>query len=249
MPDEHDGLAPVIPLFGDRSPSGDGSPARERRVSARDVAGDEISADDGPPAPAEATWRTEWDDDPEEQPAAHRKGGSADLADDDVDPEAERDLAEQTLLKKLRTRSLSVREARAVVAERDLDDETVDAVIRVFERHGYLDDAALAGQLVHSGVDRKGQGRQVIAQTLAKRGIPRDIADAALDELPDDDLERALEFARTKARSMTSLDRDTALRRLVGQLSRRGYGGSLAMTAARQALDEGGGSRSSVRFR
>jgi regulatory protein len=52
-----------------------------------------------------------------------------------------------------------------------------------------------------------------------------------------------------KARSMSSLDRDTALRRLVGQLSRRGYGGSVAMTAARQALDENGSGGSGVRFR
>jgi regulatory protein len=142
-----------------------------------------------------------------------------------------------------------MREARAVVAQHDLDGETVDAVIRGFVRHGYLDDAALAEQLVHSGLDRKGQGRQVIAQTLAKRGISREVADAALAELPDDDADRALDFARTKARSMASLDRDTALRRLVGQLSRRGYGGSVAMTAARQALDENGSGGSGVRFR
>jgi regulatory protein len=75
------------------------------------------------------------------------------------------------------------------------------------------------------------------------------VADAALAELPDDDADRALDFARTKARSMSSLDRDTALRRLVGQLSRRGYGGSVAMTAARQALDENGSGGSGVRFR
>ena len=94
----------------------------------------------------------------------------------------------------------------------------------------------------------KGQGRQVIAQSLAKRGVPRDVADAALATLPDDDYERAIEFARGKARSLQSLDRDTALRRLTGQLARRGYGGSIAMTAARTALDEQA-SGSSVRFR
>ena len=154
------------------------------------------------------------------------------------------------MLKKLRARSLSVREARAVVAERDLDDDAVEGVLDGFLRRGYLDDAALAEQLIHAGVDRKGQGRQVIAQTLAKRGIPRDVADAALAALPDDDLDRALEFARTKARSLRDVDRDTALRRLTGQLARRGYPGSVAMTAARQALDEQGGSgRSGVRFR
>jgi regulatory protein len=240
---EHDELAPVIPLFGGRSPRRDRPPTpgpQEVDVARAD--------DDGPLAHGAldddaATWRTEWDDDPDERVTA-----SVDTADHATDNEAERLIAEQTLLKKLRTRSLSVREARTAIAERDLDAETMDAVIRGFLRHGYLDDAALAEQLVHSGLDRKGQGRHAVAQTLAKRGIPRDVAEAALAELPDDDVERALEFARGKARTMSSLDRDTALRRLVGQLSRRGFPGSVAMTAARQALDEGGAG-STVRFR
>ncbi|WP_435526286.1 regulatory protein RecX [Microbacterium elymi] len=106
-----------------------------------------------------------------------------------------------------------------------------------FIRRGYLDDRALADQLVYSAVERKGQGRMVIAQSLAKRGIPRDVVDAAMTALPDDDADRALEFARQKARSMRALDHEVALRRLVGQLARRGYGVG-ALDAARQALDE-----------
>ena len=119
-----------------------------------------------------------------------------------------------------------------------------------FCRRGYLDDAALAGVLVTSGVERKGQGRVALSRALAQRGIPREVIDGALDELPDDDDERALEFARTKARSMSRLDHDTALRRLVGQLSRRGYNGAVAMKAAKAALREAtfGGPTSGVRF-
>ncbi|MET0297956.1 MAG: regulatory protein RecX [Microbacterium sp.] len=219
-----DSLAPVIPLFGGPAPTAP-EPRQGQEVGHR---------------PA---WNATWADDPAREPAATPE----DDPDDDAD--AERELAEKALLRKLRTRSLSLREARAVVAERQLDAHTVDAVIDGFVRLGYLDDAALAEQLVHSAVDRKGQGRQAIAQTLAKRGIPRDVADAAIAEMPDDDAERALEFARTKARSMSSLEPDAALRRLMGQLARRGYGGSVAMGAAKQALSEAGGSRSGVRFR
>ncbi|WP_245570374.1 regulatory protein RecX [Microbacterium luticocti] len=145
--------------------------------------------------------------------------------------------AEQRLLKKLRTRSLSVREARAVLVENGMTGPDADALVGRFVHRGYLDDRALAEQLVHSAVERKGQDRMVIARTLATRGIPRDVIDAALAEMPDDDAERALDFARHKARSMHGLERDVALRRLVGQLTRRGYG-SAALDAARQALDE-----------
>lgn len=221
---ERDELAPVIPLFGGAAPE-------RPQVIAGPPDTTDASADTG-------QWHPTW--------ASDRPGRDV-VGDNDAATRAE--LAEKALLKKLRTRSLSVAEARAMLREHELDDAAAEHVLATMQEYGYLDDAALAEQLVHSGVDRKGQGRQLIAQTLAKRGIPRDIADGVLADLPDDDLERALEFARGKARSLRSLDRDTALRRLVGQLARRGYGGSLAMTAARIALDEGPARPTGVRFR
>lgn len=169
--------------------------------------------------------------------------------------DAMRDTAEQLLVRKLRSRSLSISESRMVLKgyEQDrvrLEAGVIDDIIDDFCRRGYLDDAVLAEQLVTSGVGRKGQGRVALSRALSQRGLPRDVIDAALDELPDDDAERALDFARTKARSLSRLDGDTALRRLVGQLSRRGYNGSVAMNAAKTALAEAsfGGPRSGVRF-
>lgn len=215
------GLAPVIPLFGGSVSTQ--SPTQRSTPPAAAA------------SPAEPSWNATWAADPDgesDEEAFDDKGGV------NEDASIDRELAEKNLLKKLRTRSLSIREARVVVRERDLGAEEVEDILETFVRRGYLDDKALAEQLVHSAVDRKGQGRQVISQALAKRGIPRDVADAVIAELPDDDADRALEFARTKARSMGSLDRDTALRRLSGQLSRRGYGGSTAFSAARTALDE-----------
>lgn len=235
---EREALAPVIPLFGGRSPQ---TPAVEH------TRGD-VRPDQETPA-----WNSTWAGAPPRARvgavAESGDGGDGDDGDGDGDPSALREAAESSLLRKLRSRSLSIREARTVLTQTDLPGDQVDDVIDAFVRLGYLDDAALAEQLMHAAVDRKGHGRQVIAQTLAKRGIPRDVADAAIDELPDDDADRALEFARTKARSLSSLDHDTALRRLMGQLARRGYPGSVAMNAAKLALTEAGSTRSGVRFR
>jgi regulatory protein len=265
---EHEALAPVIPLFGGPVPTAP-RPTRTRPASGDvDVASGDVDralSDAG--AHGEGDVAAELDDvvsvdsSSDDSLTDVAAGGVAEAwhptwADDrpqlgpSVDSEhAENlELAEKVLLKKLRTRSLSVSEARGVLREYSLDAAEVDHLIAQMDEYGYLDDAALADQLIHAGADRKCQGRQAIAQTLAKRGIPREVADVALAELPDDDLERALEFARSKARSLQSLDRDTALRRLTGQLARRGYG-SLAMTAARIALDEGSrGSGGGVRF-
>ncbi len=169
--------------------------------------------------------------------------------DDDDEPGVDVEAATQALVKRLRTRQLSAKEAQGLLSERGLDAGTIEGVIADFQARGYLDDARLVEQLVYAATSRKGQGRRAISQTLSGRGIPRDVIDAALDELPDDEAERALDFARQKARSMGSLDREAAVRRLHGQLSRRGFGGSMAMTAAKQALDEAGVGSSQVRFR
>ena len=226
-----DGLAPVIPLFGARPaagrPTSEAPPHHEA-----DLLPEPLQEAQG------AVWRSTWEDD---VVARGRRSGDAPESPHGASGEGVPvALAEKQLLKKLRTRSLSILEARGVLLGLGTAPADVDLLIEAFVNRGYLDDAALAEQLVHIGLDRKGQGRRVIAQILAQRGVPRDVTDAALLALPDDDSERALDFARGRARSLRSLDRETALRRLTGQLARRGYGGSVAFDAARVALDEVG---------
>lgn len=229
---ESERLAPVIPLFG-----GDAADARVSSASAnqpQDEAGPRDPQPGSPtvfPGPSgheggvgDLSWHPTWTEEPVD---AAWEDDIATVVDD----------AEAALIKRLRTRSLSEREASQFLRERELGDAAIDHVIDRMRSLGYLDDSALAEQLVHSGVERKGQGRAMLVQTLSARGIPREVVDEALDALPDDDADRALEFARQKARTMRDLDRDTALRRLSGQLARRGYGAS-ALTAARQALEE-----------
>lgn len=235
-----DGIAPVIPLFGGPR----GVEAAEAGTTVPGTAGTAPPAGvEGArprrrPVPSPHTWHTTWDDldaDADAEPVASR--GAADVAG------AAREAAHERALRRLRSRQLSTAEVRTLLREpgtdgRRLDDADVDDVLRAMTRQGYLDDARLAEQLVHIGVDRKGQGRRAVARTLAARGIPGDVAGDALRALRDDDDERALEFAHDKVRAMRRLDRDTAVRRLVGQLSRRGYPASVALSAARRAWDD-----------
>lgn len=218
-----DRLAPVIPLFS-------GKMTRASALEPHEA-----------PAEPRPTAMTPYSSAPSHRPAQPPE--EVDL--DDVARHAE-----EALVRKLRARSLSVSEARQVLRGQGLDAAGVDDVIDRFCERGYLDDALLAEHLVISGIERKGQGRVALSRALAQRGVPRDVIDTALGDLPDDDAERALEYARSKARSLSRLDFDTALRRLMGQLARRGYGGSVAMTAARTALTEAslGGPATGVRF-
>jgi regulatory protein len=171
-------------------------------------------------------------------PAADGDGGEGSTAVD----------VDETLTRRLRRSALSEREARAFLAQRGFDARLVETTIERFTTRGWIDDAVLAEQLLYAGTTRKGQGRRAIAQTLTSRGIAREVADAALTTLPDDDDDRALEYARSKAYGLRSYDLDTAMRRLMGQLARRGYSGTAASTAARAALTEQRGT-GGVQFR
>ncbi|MDR2998167.1 MAG: recombination regulator RecX [Microbacterium sp.] len=257
---DDDRLAPVIPLFGGTQKNTDsgGVPRRTGEAGLWRSTWDEREAeprtDPGARHPAHGVpARATDEDEPAKAPRLRAlrttSGMDADDEESAPDPDRIRSAAEDALVRKLRSHAMSVSEARTVLRTAGLPGEQIDQVIDDFERRKYLDDRTLAGHLVTSGVERKGQGRVALSRALAQRGIPRDIVDEALAELPDDDAERALDYARGKARSMTRLDPDAALRRLVGQLSRRGYGGSVAMNAAKTALREAaGGAARGVRF-
>ncbi|WP_221585664.1 regulatory protein RecX [Microbacterium sp. G2-8] len=232
-----DDLAPVVPLFGGSVPAA--PPART-----------------DPPETGHDDWHTTWQgaaSRPEPRASARAAApASSEEAPLDVEPESEVDdfaeAAEVRLTRSLASRGLSEREARDRLRREGVEAHAIDDIVDRLLRVGALDDDRLAEQLVHTGVTRKNQGRRAVAQSLAKRGISRESVDAALADLPDDDYERALEYARGKARALARYDRDTGLRRLIGQLSRRGYGGSLAMNVANQALDEETGGARGVRF-
>ena len=117
-----------------------------------------------------------------------------------VEPDDGAQRAEEALVRKLRARSLSVSEARQVLRRQELASADIEDVIDRFCERGYLDDALLAEHLVLSGVERRGQGRVALSRlslSAASRGTYRHRP----RRFPDDDAERALEFARSKARS------------------------------------------------
>lgn len=260
-----DALAPVIPLFGRKGgrQADDDVAETAHDADVDDVTNSRHPARSSRAAETSAVSRSSFPSGVAPlralssflEPDHSSDDASVDSADDESggdDGEEVRAAAVAVLVRKLSAKQLSVSEARDVLRAQGLTGSDAGDVLDDFEERGYLNDLALAEMLVTSGAERRGQGRVAIGRTLGQRGIPRHIADEALGVLEDDDAERALEFARSKAPSMARLDEDAALRRLVGQLSRRGYGGSVAMTAARTALREnkrGFASRpTSVRF-
>jgi len=233
------GVTPPAPAreASRRSASLPEKPRRAVAFSEEYWADDDVPTGDAVPVPFRA--ETEFDAvDADDEPEV-------------LDRESIAEAAAAGLTRSLGRRGLSVAEARARLRADGLTDAEAADVLADFERRGWLDDAALAEQLVYAATTRKDMGTRAVRQLLVKRLVSRDVIDAVVSELPDDDAQRALDFARTKARALTRYDEATATRRLMGMLARRGFGGSSAGQAARTALAEarGDAGASGVRFR
>jgi len=121
----------------------------------------------------------------------------------------------------------SARELRRKLLLKGEPEADVDATIERLTAAGLLDDATYARAFVRSKVSSQGFSRRRLLHELAKRGVARDVADAAIVEvLHDDDVDESANIervARKKLRTLRDLDEETRERRLFSYLARRGY--------------------------
>jgi regulatory protein len=187
---------------------------------------------------------------PAATPATEPEVGDAlDDALDDVDGSQAREQAEKVLLHRLRGRSLSRSEAVTVLRSTDVDSNEIEEIIARFEELHYLDENKLAEQIVHSHHVRKGLGRTGVSVEMRRRGLSADIIAEKLDELPDDETERAIELASTRISQLERFDNQTIDRRLSAFLQRKGYGSQIIRIAVKAAMESRSGGNSGVRFR
>ena len=188
---------------------------------------------------------------PEAHEADEDAPGAASSATAEADAAAEREHAEQVLLQRLRARSLSATEARTVLAGTEIAEHEIDEVIDRFAELGYIDEGKLADQILHSHHERKGLGRSGVQAEMRRRGLDHDLILEKLEELPDDEAERAIELACKRVQQLGRLDDQTVDRRLTGFLMRKGYASSAVRLAVKAALASrsGSGGASRVRFR
>jgi len=145
--------------------------------------------------------------------------------------------AENVSMAALTRRGTSRRELERVLLARELAPDVVESELDRLERVGLIDDRALAETVVRTAHERKGLGRTALIAELRRRLVDQEHIDAALEQLDDDDeAERAGELAQRRARQLSSLDRETAVRRLTGYLARKGYSSSVVRTAVDEAL-------------
>ena len=126
--------------------------------------------------------------------------------------------AKQKALEALARRPLSRREVTDRLDRKGVREDVAEEAADWLERMGYVDDAEYAGQIArHYAAKGYGPGR--VREELAKRGVPRDHWDAALEQMPEtgDAVDR---FLRTKLRG--DPDRKEK-KRVADALLRRGF--------------------------
>ncbi|PRI10746.1 regulatory protein RecX [Leucobacter massiliensis] len=154
----------------------------------------------------------------------------------------ERPTAKADGVRILARRARSSGELREELLRLDHEPGEVEAVIAEFADSLYLDDLGLARALTEKLRDAKRASRSQIRVKLRERRLPDAVIEEAVGEL-DAEEEFAIlrETAAERARKLGGVDRQTAERRLLGYLARRGWSGEPALRAARDALDGVGG--------
>lgn len=159
--------------------------------------------------------------------------------------DAEPEVKEPTLdvmeraVRLLARKAMSMGELALALRQDGYAELEIDQVVRDCVDRCYLDDLALAERVIEKAEQRKKLARSALKRELKARLIDDAIIETALLQTSDaDELNNMRDVAADRARKLTSLDRSVAERRLVGYLSRRGFGGSKVHQVVREALDD-----------
>ena len=136
----------------------------------------------------------------------------------------------------LARRELSVDECRQRLLDKDHPAEDVDAAIAHLLETGGLDDARVARAYARTAVNIKGRGRLRVQRELNDKGIPRDVATAALAEVFGDADERAMvaRAIQKRLRGRTTVKDRAESARLYQYLMRQGYTPAAVMAELRK---------------
>lgn len=140
---------------------------------------------------------------------------------------AQAEKAMSAALRLLDVRPRAAAELRLRLRRKDYPPEVIDAAIARLVELGLVDDAAFSRYLIENRQTFRPRGRLAIRDELRRKGVEREVIDAAFDEQseePEVEQERALEVARKAVgRYAGAPDRITFQRRLGGYLQRRGF--------------------------
>jgi regulatory protein len=166
-----------------------------------------------------------------------RDGDARALPDPSI-PHLEDDIAEAVAFLRRSTSVAPQAEGRLrdKLRDRGFVPAAIEGALQRARTERLVDDLAMATALVAER-RRKGHALARVRRDLRERGFDEATLDAALATAEREDPEAAaFSVARDKAVGLTALDPETAFRRVVGHVVRRGYPEGLARKVAREAV-------------
>lgn len=189
-----------------------------------------------PPAPP-GPDPTSADGTPEQDPAG--RGASADAPSHEPEPEPLEDAVAKAVGFIRRSTAMhpaSEGRMRDKLAGRDTPARVIELALEQARRERLVDDHALTFALAEER-RAKGHAATRIRMDLRQKGLPEDLIAEALAGTEREDPEAvAFGVARDKSPSYGHLDAETAYRRLVAYLARRGHPEGLARKVAREVV-------------
>lgn len=145
-------------------------------------------------------------------------------------------------LNMLAARARSTAELRRLLVRKGEPADQVDVAIERLRQAGFLDDASFARQFTRSKALGAGLSRRRLQQELARRGVARNVADEAVEEVFVEegvDEDAAIErVAAKKLKTLGRLDPLVQRRRLYAFLARRGYDSDDIARVLRQLIGD-----------
>jgi regulatory protein len=154
------------------------------------------------------------------------------------EPRLEDEVAEAVAFVRRSTANAPQAEGRlaAKLADRGWSSAVVEQALARCREAGLVDDDAMAAALVEEG-RRKGHAATRLRADLQRRELSGEVIERAIASLATEDPEAAaFAIARQKADTLTGVSAETAFRRIVGHLARRGHPEALAHKVARAAV-------------
>ena len=139
-------------------------------------------------------------------------------------------------LRLLAVRQRTRRELSARLVRAGFEPDDVAAELDRLEEVGLVDDERFAAEFVEHALDRRLEGRRAVVAGLTAKGVERRLIERALGDAADGEGDRLDRLAEARARRLVTLPPETAHRRLVSFLVRRGHEPSAARAAAGRAL-------------
>lgn len=138
-------------------------------------------------------------------------------------------------------RARSARELQRRLTMKGESRERAERVIAKLRDVGLINDADFARQVVRTKI-AAGASKRRLQQELFKRGVARDVADQAVDEVLEDEsvdpVVVAERVARKRLPSLASADAATQRRRLYAFLARRGHDSETIRTVMDRVLSD-----------